>query len=200
MFRNGLYHITVEMLDDIKGGNQGVMVVRDGTLRGGDSFFYAYGTCTAANGKWKGEVTNQQHTRSFGERPVWEGKVATIGLFLSRTRRDTDRNFKSAALDPARHRNQRAGDAARRVARKKQDDAGQFFRRHPFCEICIRHGGAVGRGIDDRRQHGIDGDPALPFGGERFGEAVHAGFRSSVSPHSSASLKCARRTDIDDPP
>ena len=37
MIRNGLYHITVEMLDDgIQGGNQGVMVVRDGTLRGRD--------------------------------------------------------------------------------------------------------------------------------------------------------------------
>jgi len=47
MIRNGLYHITVEMLDSVQGGNQGVMVVRDGTLRGGDSFFYAYGTYTA---------------------------------------------------------------------------------------------------------------------------------------------------------
>ena len=80
MIRNGLYHITVEMLDGIKGGNQGVMVVRDGTLRGGDSFFYAHGTYTAANGRWKGEVTNQEHTKSFGERPVWEGKVVTIGF------------------------------------------------------------------------------------------------------------------------
>jgi hypothetical protein len=25
-------------------------------------------------------VTNQEHTRSFGERPVWEGKVVTIGF------------------------------------------------------------------------------------------------------------------------
>ena len=44
MIRNGLYHITVEMLDGIQGGNQGVMVLRDGTMRGGDSFFYAFGT------------------------------------------------------------------------------------------------------------------------------------------------------------
>jgi hypothetical protein len=80
MIRNGLCHITVEMLDGIRGGNQAVMVVRDGTLRGGDSFFYAYGTYTAANGKWTGEVTNQEHTRSFGERPVWEGKIVTIGF------------------------------------------------------------------------------------------------------------------------
>ena len=31
------------------------MVLRDGTLRGGDSFLYAFGTYTAANGKWKGK-------------------------------------------------------------------------------------------------------------------------------------------------
>jgi hypothetical protein len=80
MIRNGLYHITVEMLDAVRGGNQGVMVVRDGTLRGGDSFFYAYGTYTCANGKWKGEVTNQEHSPTFGERPVWERKVVTIGF------------------------------------------------------------------------------------------------------------------------
>ena len=77
---NGLYHITIEMLDGVQGGNQGVMVVRDGTLRGGDSFFYAYGTYTAANGKWKGEVTNQEHSPTYGERPVWERKVVTIGF------------------------------------------------------------------------------------------------------------------------
>jgi hypothetical protein len=37
MIRNGLYHITVEMLDGIEGGNQGVMVLRDGTLAGKQS-------------------------------------------------------------------------------------------------------------------------------------------------------------------
>jgi hypothetical protein len=79
MIRNGLYHITVEMLDGIQGGNQGVMVLRDGTLRGG-SFFYAYGTYTSANGKWKGEVTNQEHSPTFRARPNWERKVVTIGF------------------------------------------------------------------------------------------------------------------------
>jgi hypothetical protein len=33
MIRNGLYHITVEMPDGIEGGNKGVMVLRDATLR-----------------------------------------------------------------------------------------------------------------------------------------------------------------------
>jgi hypothetical protein len=86
MIRNWLYHITVEMLDGIQGGNQGVMVMRDGTLRGGDSFFYAYGTYICANGEWKGEVTNQEHSPAFGQRPVWERKVVTIGF----TGTDTD--------------------------------------------------------------------------------------------------------------
>jgi len=78
--RNGLYHITVEMLDGIQGGNQGVMVVRDGTLRGGDSFFYAYGSYSCADGKWKVEVINQEHSPTFGARPVWERKVVSIGF------------------------------------------------------------------------------------------------------------------------
>ena len=80
MIRNGLYHITVEMLDSVQGGNQGVMVMRDGQLRGGDSFFFAHGSYTSANGKWKGEVTNEEHTPTYGARPVWERKVVTIGF------------------------------------------------------------------------------------------------------------------------
>ena len=80
MIRNGLYHITVEMLDGVDGGNQGVMVLRDGTMRGGDSYFYAFGSYTAASGKWKGEVTNQEHSPTFGARPIWERKVVTIGF------------------------------------------------------------------------------------------------------------------------
>jgi len=37
-------------------------------------------TYTAANGKWKGEVTNQEHSPTYGERPIWERKVVTIGF------------------------------------------------------------------------------------------------------------------------
>ena len=80
MIRNGLYHITVEMLDSVQGGNQGVMVVRDGQLRGGDSFFFAYGTYTAANGKWKGELVNREHTPAKGNRPVFGGHEVGIGF------------------------------------------------------------------------------------------------------------------------
>ncbi len=80
MIRNGLYHISIEFLDGVSGGNQGVMVLRDGQMRGGDSFFFAHGSYTAAAGKWKGEVTNEEHTPTYGERPVLERQVGTIGF------------------------------------------------------------------------------------------------------------------------
>lgn len=45
-----------------------------------DSFFFAYGTYTSGGGKWKGELTNQEHSPSFDQRPVWGRKVVTIGF------------------------------------------------------------------------------------------------------------------------
>jgi hypothetical protein len=44
MIRNGLYAVSVEIQDGIEGGDNGVVVLRDGTIRGGDSFFYFFGT------------------------------------------------------------------------------------------------------------------------------------------------------------
>jgi len=79
MIRNGLYHSKVVFLDGIVGGSDGVMVLRDGTVRGGDSFYFCFGTYTCANGKVKGEMTNQEHTLANGERPIWEKRVVTMG-------------------------------------------------------------------------------------------------------------------------
>jgi hypothetical protein len=90
MIRNGLYHITIEMLDAVQGGNQGVMVLRDGTIRGGDSFFFCFGTYTCNNGTWKGEVTNQEHSPTFGARPVWERKIVNIGFTGTYTNENAD--------------------------------------------------------------------------------------------------------------
>ncbi len=80
MIRNGLYHCRTAFLDGVVGGSDSVMVLRDGTIRGGDSFYYFYGTYTCANGKVKGEITNLEHTASNGERPIWEKRVVTIGF------------------------------------------------------------------------------------------------------------------------
>src|SRR5258705_12300086 len=78
------------------------MVVRDGTLRGGVSFFYAYDTYRSGNGKWKGEVTNQEHSPTFAERPVWERKMVTIGFTATYTD-ENRRNRRSFARRQAKH-------------------------------------------------------------------------------------------------
>jgi hypothetical protein len=51
MIRNGLYALSVEMQDGIEGGDAGVIVLRDGTLRGGDSHFYYVGSYTCCGQK-----------------------------------------------------------------------------------------------------------------------------------------------------
>jgi hypothetical protein len=78
--RNGLYSIHIRMLDGIDGGNTGVMVLHNGLIRGGDAFFDYVGSYTSANGKWKGEIVNHEHTPSQGERPVFGGYEVGIGF------------------------------------------------------------------------------------------------------------------------
>jgi hypothetical protein len=78
--RNGLYSIHIRMLDGIDGGNTGVMVLHDGRIRGGDAFFDYIGSYTSANGRWKGEIVNHEHSPSYGERPVFGGYEVGIGF------------------------------------------------------------------------------------------------------------------------
>jgi hypothetical protein len=77
---NGLYSLHIRMLDGIDGGNTGVMVLYDGRIRGGDAFFDYIGSYTSANGRWKGELINHEHTPSQGERPVFGGYEVGIGF------------------------------------------------------------------------------------------------------------------------
>ena len=77
---NGLYSLHIRMLDGIDGGNTGVMVLHDGRIRGGDAYFDYIGAYTSANGKWKGELINHEHTPSQGERPVFGGYEVGIGF------------------------------------------------------------------------------------------------------------------------
>ena len=78
--RNGLYSIHIRMLDGIDGGNTGVMMLHDGRIHGGDGYFGYVGSYTSANGKWKGELVNREHTPSQGERPVFGGHEVGIGF------------------------------------------------------------------------------------------------------------------------
>src|SRR4029079_19020851 len=77
---NGLYSIHIRMLDGIDAGNTGVMMLRDGSIRGGDAVFVYIGAYSEANGRWKGELVNREHTAAKGERPLFGGHEVGIGF------------------------------------------------------------------------------------------------------------------------
>jgi hypothetical protein len=79
MIRNGLYAVSVEIQDGIKGGENGVVALRASTIRGGDSYFYFFRTHTCSGQKWKVEVTSQEHTPASATGPFIR-KIATIGF------------------------------------------------------------------------------------------------------------------------
>src|ERR1700704_2923828 len=77
---NGLYSIHVRMLDGVDGGLTGVMLLNQGRILGGDAFFYYLGSYTSENGRWKGQILNQEHTPAMGENPIFGGHEVGIGF------------------------------------------------------------------------------------------------------------------------
>src|SRR5947207_11982110 len=77
---NGLYSIHIRMLDGVDGGLTGVMLVNDGRILGGDASFYYLGTYSSENGRWKGQILNQEHTPAKGENQIFGGHEVGIGL------------------------------------------------------------------------------------------------------------------------
>lgn len=77
---DGLYSIHLRMLDGIGGGNTGVMLLNGGRILGGDAFFYYLGSYTSADGRWKGEILNQEHTPARGENAIFGGHEVGIGF------------------------------------------------------------------------------------------------------------------------
>lgn len=77
---NGLYSIHIKMLDGVEGGLNGVMLLHDGRILGGDASFYYLGTYTSADGRWKGQILNQEHTPAVSENPVFGGHEVGIGF------------------------------------------------------------------------------------------------------------------------
>jgi hypothetical protein len=78
--RNGLYSIHVRLGDGRPEKGSGVLVLRDGTMRGGDSFLFYLGSYTVSGSTLKGEVTINQHTPSAGHFPLFGGKEVGIGF------------------------------------------------------------------------------------------------------------------------
>ncbi|MBA2402622.1 MAG: hypothetical protein H0V72_28795 [Bradyrhizobium sp.] len=77
---NGLYSIHIRALDGVDAGLSGVMLLMNGRILGGDAFFYYLGAYSSADGRWKGEVLNQEHTPAKGENPVFGGHEVGIGF------------------------------------------------------------------------------------------------------------------------
>lgn len=93
---NGLYSIHIRMLDGLSGGNTGVMLLHDGRILGGDAFFYYLGSYTSANGRWKAEMLNQEHTPARGEHPLFGGHE--VGMGFSGTCDDKGAKAEATAL------------------------------------------------------------------------------------------------------
>lgn len=70
---DGLYTIGVEMRDGKRGFATGVLVLCDGRIMGGDSYFYYTGTYTCQAGKWRGELITRQHSEAVGRNFAFGG-------------------------------------------------------------------------------------------------------------------------------
>jgi hypothetical protein len=93
--RNGLYSISTKLLDGAHGGQTGVSVLRDGKMLGGGSVLYHFGSYQCSEGKWKGEVTSQEHAPTIDIRP-FAGYIASIGFAGTYT--DEGAEFEATAL------------------------------------------------------------------------------------------------------
>lgn len=92
---NGLYSVHLRTLG-VDGDLNGVMLLNDGRILGGDAFFYYLGTYTSSQGRWKGQIVNQEHTPAKGENPVFGGHE--VGIGFSGACSDTGAELDAAAL------------------------------------------------------------------------------------------------------
>jgi len=95
VIRNGLYSITTNLLDGVEGGATGISVLRDGKMLGGGSVLYHVGSYHCSDGKWKGEVTSQEHTPTVEVR-AFAGHIASMGFAGTYT--DEGAEFEATAL------------------------------------------------------------------------------------------------------
>jgi len=81
--KNGLYSIHVQWLDDVRGRASGVILLRDGSILGGDTYFWSEGSYSVQDGGcWKGELVSRQHTPYPDQsvRPVFGGHEVGVGF------------------------------------------------------------------------------------------------------------------------
>jgi hypothetical protein len=95
--KNGLYSIHVSLLDGRSGKGSGVVVFRDGKIRGGDAFLFYVGNYTVKDNTFKGEILVQRHTPSPDIIPLFGGG-GPVGIGVSGTFTDTAAELSGTAL------------------------------------------------------------------------------------------------------
>lgn len=82
---NGLYSIHLVLLDGRSGKGSGVVVFRNGEIRGGDSYLFYTGTYVTSGNTFKGEVQVMQHTPSPQASPLFGGQSQPVGIGVTGT-------------------------------------------------------------------------------------------------------------------
>jgi hypothetical protein len=93
MIKNGLYSLNAIPRVGVNGDVNGVLILHDGKLHGGDAYVYYTGNYECSAGRWQGKMTSQEHTPTT--RPI-ETKIQHIG-FLG-TYDDTGAKVEAVAL------------------------------------------------------------------------------------------------------
>jgi hypothetical protein len=78
--KNGLYSIRIDMRDGKRGHATGIIILSDGHILGGDSYFYYTGSYSFKNGKWRGELITHQHTEVVGMNRHLEAEKSPVAL------------------------------------------------------------------------------------------------------------------------
>ncbi len=78
--RDGLYNLSIEMSGAKRGHATGIVVLRNGVILGGDSFFYYSGSYSYSRSKWRGEMIVNQHTEAPGLNLVFGGREVSCGF------------------------------------------------------------------------------------------------------------------------
>jgi hypothetical protein len=68
------------MQDGKRGRATGVIMLVDGQIRRGDTYFYYTGSYSFKNGKWRGELITRQHTEAVGKNPAFGGREVSCGF------------------------------------------------------------------------------------------------------------------------
>lgn len=95
--KNGLYSIHVTLLDGRVGKGSGVVMFRDGQIRGGDAYLFYTGSYTVKDNIFKGEVLVQRHTSSPEANPLF-GEPDPVGVGVTGTFTDTRGEMTGTAL------------------------------------------------------------------------------------------------------